>query len=247
MYTTAVPRPRALRPRHSVESQWDVLVPLGIEPPSRDHNRPVMIENAGAAAAVTERLARAGIGSHHSIVVIHVSAGNPFRRWPQSAFVDLVCRLVHSDAQRRIVLTSGPSDSAAASSIAEQARAKLAAFARDAIVDCGEFDIAELRSLISRASLYIGGDSGPLHVAGTTDVPIVGLYGPTLPVRSQPYRPASFINEAVEVQGLPCRPCNQRTCEPGDFRCLTHISAESVAAAAERALQRAVMAAAEGR
>ena len=247
MYTTAVPRTRALRPRHSVESQWDVLVPLGIEPPSPDRNRPVMVENAHAAAAVTERLARAGVAGHHSIVVIHVSAGNPFRRWPPAAFVDLVCRLVVADPRRRIVLTSGPSDSSAASSIAEQARTRLAATARDAIVDCGEFDIAQLRSLMSRASLYIGGDSGPLHVAGTTDVPIVGLYGPTLPVRSRPYRPASFIDESVEVQGLPCRPCNQRTCKPGDFRCLTHISAESVAAAAERALQRAVMPAAEGR
>ena len=54
---------------------------------------------------------------------------------------------------------------------------------------------------IGRAALYIGGDSGPLHIAGTTGVPVVGLYGPTLPVRSQPYRSARFISAAAEVHG----------------------------------------------
>jgi hypothetical protein len=35
---------------------------------------------------------------------------------------------------------------------------------------------------------------------------------------------------------LPCRPCDQRACAPGDFRCLTRIDAATVIAAAERAL-----------
>jgi len=39
------------------------------------------------------------------------------------------------------------------------------------------------------------------------------------------------------LRDLPCRPCNQRRCEPGDFRCLTGISAEAVAALAERAIR----------
>jgi ADP-heptose:LPS heptosyltransferase len=165
-----------------------------------------------------------------------VSAGNPFRRWPSASFVELVRRLASKEPKRRIILTSGPSDAAAAAAIAGDARARLGADERPAIVECGEFDLAELRALVGRAALYIGGDSGPLHVAGTTGVPVVGLYGPTLPVRSQPFRSARFISAAAEVQDLPCRPCDQRRCEPGDFRCLTGISAEAVAAHAARAL-----------
>ena len=236
MYTTRVPRPRVLRPRHSVISQWDVLAPLGIAPPSPDTDPTEMPESAVAAASVTRRLADAFIRADNPIVIVHVSAGNPFRRWPASSFVELVCRLAASDPRRRIILTSGPSDTAAASAVAEDARQRLAPHERLSVVQCGEFDLDELRALIGRAALYIGGDSGPLHIAGTTAVPVVGLYGPTLPVRSQPYRDASLISEAAEVQGLPCRPCDQRRCEPGDFRCLTRISAESVAALAERAL-----------
>ncbi len=236
MYTTRVPRPRALRPRHSVVSQWDVLLPLGITPPDPELDATEMPDDPTAASAVARRLAAAGIGAGNPIVVVHVSAGNPFRRWPSASFVELVRRLASTDPKRRIILTSGPSDAAAAAAIARDARAQLAADERPAIVECGEFDLAELRALVGRAALYIGGDSGPLHIAGTTGVPVVGLYGPTLPVRSQPFRGARFISAAAEVQDLPCRPCDQRRCEPGDFRCLTGISAEAVAALAERAL-----------
>jgi ADP-heptose:LPS heptosyltransferase len=137
---------------------------------------------------------------------------------------------------RRIVITSGPSDAPAAAHVAQAARVRLGPGQRHAVLQAGEFDLAELRALIGRASLYIGGDSGPLHIAGTTGVPVVGLYGPTLPVRSQPWRNASFISEAAEGGDLPCRPCDQRKCVPGDFRCLTRISSEVVAELAERAM-----------
>jgi lipopolysaccharide heptosyltransferase II len=236
MYTTRVPRPRALRPRHSVVSQFDVLLPLGIPAPDPEIDATEMPEAPGAAVTVERRLADAGVGRQNPLIVVHVSAGNPFRRWPVPSFVDLVCRLATADPQRRIILTSGPSDAEAASSVAEGVRARLAPAQRSAVVRCGEFDLPQLRALVGRAALYIGGDSGPLHVAGTTGVPVVGLYGPTLPVRSQPYRSASFVSAAAEVQGLACRPCNQRRCEPGDFRCLSGISPEQVATLAERSL-----------
>ena len=160
-----------------------------------------MPDDPAAAAAVARRLAGAGIGAGNPMVVVHVSAGNPFRRWPSASFVELVRRLASRDPKRRIILTSGPSDAAAAAAIARDARALLAADERPAIVECGEFDLAELRALVGRAALYIGGDSGPLHIAGTTSVPVVGLYGPTLPVRSQPFRSARFISAAAEVHG----------------------------------------------
>ena len=236
MYTTRVPRPRALRPRHSVVSQWDVLRPLGIAPPDPEIDATEMPEDAAAAAAVHRRLAEAGVSPQNPLIVVHVSAGNPFRRWPPTSFVDLVYRLASADSQRRIVVTSGPSDQKAATAVAEEARARLSLETQRAVVQCGEFDLAELRSLIGRAALYIGGDSGPLHVAGTTGVPIVALFGPTLPVRSQPYRSASFRSAAAEVRDLGCRPCDQRRCIPGDFRCLTRISPEQVTQLAEQLL-----------
>ena len=68
-------------------------------------------------------------------------------------------------------------------------------------------------------------------------VPIVEILGPTLAERSEPWRPQTLKTESIHVTGLPCRPCEQRECVPGDFRCLTGIAATDVLAAAERVLE----------
>lgn len=238
MYTERVPRPRALRPRHSVVNQWDVLARLDIAPPNCVDDPTEMMEDPVVAAALDARWHAAGLRTEHRVVLVHVSAGNRFRRWPIESFVDLIVTLARADRQRRFVITSGPSDIGAALAVTERARAALGVERRDAIVDDGDLDLAELRAALGRAALFVGGDSGPLHVASTTGVPIVGIYGPTLPVRSGPWRHPAWRSEAVDAGDLPCRPCNQRQCEPGDFRCLTRISSEAVAAAAERVLVR---------
>jgi ADP-heptose:LPS heptosyltransferase len=100
-----------------------------------------------------------------------------------------------------------------------------------------DWDLGELRALIARATVYIGGDSGPMHLASTTETPIVALLGPTLPERSRPWRDRRLRVEIVDAGPLPCRPCDQRRCIPGDFRCLTRIGPEQVATAVERALR----------
>ena len=234
MYTRRIARPRELRPRHSVENQWDLLAPLGVAPADRSAFPMEMPADPRVTADVADRLRRAGVDQGDRIVVIHVSAGNPFRRWPAAHFVDLTVALA-ADPRRRIIVTSGPSERDAAGQVIEAAQAQLGA-GRDRVLSCGEFSLAELRALLERAALYIGGDSGPLHVAATTRVPIVGLYGPTLPVRSAPWRDGSWVTESVDAGELRCRPCDQRVCEPGDFRCLTSITATQVLEAAERAL-----------
>lgn len=236
MYTRRVPRPRTLRPRHSVENQWDLIAALGAPPPDRSVWPVVMPVDPVAATEVHRRLTTAGVAHHHQVLVIHVSAGNPFRRWPIPAFAVVASSLAGASDRRRIVVTSGPSERDAAQQVIDAARAALPAESAAHILECGEFSLAELRALIERAALYIGGDSGPMHVAATSQVPMVSLYGPTLPARSAPWRPAPSPAEVVETLNLPCRPCDQRVCEPGDFRCLTWIQPQQVIDAAERAM-----------
>jgi ADP-heptose:LPS heptosyltransferase len=240
MYTVRVPRPRELRPRHSVVNQWDLLLPLGFDPPDPAIDTTEMGEDPRAFDAVLDRLRRLDVvPGVHDVVLLHVSAGNPFRRWPFDSFVELVAKMVSTDPQRRVVLTSGPSETDAAARVGEEARRRLGSTPARAIVCDQSFDLHELRALLGRAALFIGGDSGPLHVASTTAVPIVGIYGPTLPARSAPWRRPDLVTESVELADLACRPCNQRRCEPGDFRCLGLIGAGTVAATAEGALRRA--------
>src|SRR5262249_40895207 len=86
MYTTRVPRPRGIRPRHAVLNQWDLLTPLGVASPDRDSTPAEMPVDPAAAGAVIAGLAALGLAADHELVVVHVSAGNPFRRWPLESF-----------------------------------------------------------------------------------------------------------------------------------------------------------------
>jgi lipopolysaccharide heptosyltransferase II len=239
MYTRTVARPRDLRPRHSVLNQWDLLEAIpgwsGASPNPEVDPVEIAVDPA-ADARVAARLNAAGLLDAHTLILVHVSAGNPFRRWPESAFVDTVVALARQEERRRIVLSSGPSDREAAARIADAARARLGSSAAR-ILDLGELDLAELRALIGRSGLFIGGDTGPLHIAAATATPVVGIYGPTLSARSAPWRSGRARTISVELDGLPCRPCDQRVCAPGDYRCLTTLSPSAVVAAAEAALR----------
>jgi lipopolysaccharide heptosyltransferase II len=247
MYTKIVDRPRELRPRHSVENQWDLLPALDAAfaaGPDRRLDRVRIPIEPAAEAAISGKLAAWSVPPAARIILIHVSAGNPFRRWPETAFAELASSLVAASPDRWVIFTGGPSDREATSRVLELARRQLtppspaatASQAADRLLDGEAMSLPELRALCDRAALYIGGDSGPLHMASASDIPIVGLFGPTLPERSAPWRPPEVPSVSVDAGPLPCRPCDQRVCAPGDFRCLTNLAAASVVDAAERLL-----------
>ena len=243
MYTTVVHRPRSLHPRHSVENQWDLLAavdPAFAGGADRTAHPVEMAVTPADGAAAAAKLARHGIGTaaatRETLIVLHVSAGNPFRRWPEQAFADVAAGLVRQSPDRRVLVTAGPSDREAVQRVVGAARAQAGGAAAQ-VIDAGDFSLADLRAVLDRSALYIGGDSGPLHIASTSGVPIVGLYGPTLAERSAPWRRPAIATVSVDAGALPCRPCDQRVCAPGDFRCLTSIEAGTVLGAAERILE----------
>jgi ADP-heptose:LPS heptosyltransferase len=64
-------------------------------------------------------------------------------------------------------------------------------------------------ALARRADLFVGGDTGPLHLAAACRTPIVGLYGPTSPVRNGPFDP----DDVTIGRDLWCRSnCHKRSC-----------------------------------
>ena len=235
-YTTRVPWTRALvPPRHSVLNQWDLLGPLGFGDADPAADAVQMPLSPDAVTRVAARLREAGVPDSAAIAVLHVSAGNPFRRWPADRFAALAAALTALPEPLHVVITSGPSEAEAVDRVTLAARGTPGVEA-SRIVHCGEFDLPELAALVSRARLYIGGDSGPLHIAATTRTPVVALFGPTLPERSLPWRDPAVASIAVDAGPLPCRPCHQRTCVPGDFRCLGSISVPMVLAACRQAM-----------
>ena len=236
-YTDRVPwTPSLTPPRHSVLNQWDLLGPLGIGPADRVSDAVRMPVPDETRQSVRCRLTAAGVPDQAGLAVLHVSAGNPFRRWPAERFAALAAALTTEPISLHVIITSGPSDAAAAAAVTDHAR-RLSGPTADRVIRAGEFDLTELAALVRMARLYVGGDSGPLHVAGTTRTPVVALFGPTLPERSMPWRDAAIPAVAVDAGPLACRPCHQRTCVTGDFRCLTDITVTQVVDACRRVLE----------
>src|SRR5688572_9179603 len=125
MYTHAVERPEGLLPRHSVRNQWDLLAPLGFDACEPTRAAVEMAADPAADASVSRKLQDAGIRADAPLVVVHVSAGNPFRRWPPESFVEAITELARRDPARRFILTSGPSDADAARAIADRVGERL--------------------------------------------------------------------------------------------------------------------------
>jgi len=96
------------------------------------------------------------------------------------------------------------------------------------VVLAGKTSVRELVALISRCSLFIGGDSGPLHVAGAVGVPSVSIYGPTDPLVTGPLGSPHRVLRA----GVPCSPCYDPmrpvACRRPKYECMLGVSADEV-------------------
>ena len=93
----------------------------------------------------------------------------------------------------------------------------------------GATTVGLLPALLSRASLLITNDSGPMHVAAAVGTAIVALFGPTSAVRTGPYGAGHVVLSGK----VPCSPCFSRTCHNTvPLECLTMVSPQQVLAAA---------------
>ena len=238
MYTDLIPRPRGYAPRHSVLNQWDLLVPVDPafgDPPDPARDRIEMPVDDRARASVAARVAALDVPADAEIVMLHVGAGNEFRRWPEESFSQVAAALATDHDRRVVVVIGSAAESAAVERVVAGSKRRIAG-AR--VVSAAGWPLGELRALCDRASLFVGGDSGPMHVAATSDVPIVAVFGPTLPVHWAPWRPMHLPFIAIEPGPLECRPCDQRVCAPGDFRCLRNTGPDRVIEAAHQLLER---------
>jgi len=213
-YDVAVPRSGPAGPIHSVENHLNLVRALGVRvagapllslPPARDEEK-----------AHVARLFRDNGLEGSWVVVLHVGAGNRFRDWGLENLAALARRLTGIPGVK-VVLIGGEADR-------ERGRKIAAPGPAGALSLIGELNLIELRETIARAALFIGSDSGPMHIAASTRTPIVALFGPTLPVHFAPQQGQATVIE----KDLDCRPCKQKECAPGDFRCLGAISVDEV-------------------
>jgi lipopolysaccharide heptosyltransferase I len=115
-------------------------------------------------------------------VIMNPGAGWGAKCWPAESFGEVA----HSLAERRltVVVNHGPGEE----QLAEAVRASSGGVALP--LKCS---VGELIALTRRAALFIGGDTGPMHLAAALRVPVVALFGPTRPERNGPFGTRSVV------------------------------------------------------
>lgn len=154
--------------------------------------------------------------SKRKLVTLHIGAGNRFRDWGENNLIQL-CKKLCILPDITVVLAGGKEDQPAAERISSHIRNNIFSLA-------GCLNLRELAVLINKSQLFVGPDSGPMHIAATTNTPIIAYFGPTLPAHFSPWQARCTILQTRTE----CRPCPQRDCIHGDYRCLRSISAEDV-------------------
>ena len=162
---------------HVVDQYLALLAPLGIPPGPVEFHVPVP---ARAMLGMDNFLGEQGVKSRDLLVAVNPGAGRENKQWPVAHFRRLVDRLA-SEPNVRVLLLWGPDEVHMARQIRDgsSARAILAP----------PTDLHELAALLSRASLMVANDTGPLHLAAALGTPSLGLFGPTRAARNGPYGP----------------------------------------------------------
>ena len=166
---------------------------------------------------VDRLLSRSGVTPEMSWVAMNVSARWPTKRWPAASFAEVADRL-QQEGCGAVVMIGGPDERADVAAVNGMMKTP-------AIDLAGTTTVGLLPALLSRASLLITNDSGPMHVAAAVSTPVVALFGPTSAVRTGP----CGVGHRVLATEISCRPCLSRTCHnPVQLECLTRISHEQV-------------------
>ena len=132
-----------------------------------------------AERRIERRLAEEAIGE---FAILNPGAGWGAKRWPAERYGRVARAL--ADNGVRSILNCGPGEN-------DLARAAEAASEGAAVsMQCS---ITELIALTRRARLFIGGDTGPMHLAAALQVPVVAIFGPTDPARNGPYQTRSIV------------------------------------------------------
>lgn len=134
----------------------------------------VRLKPLAPAAQLTERLVAAGLQPARPMAVLHAGASKHYKQWPVPQFVTLA-RLLAVQGYQPVLIGAGPRDIEVNRAIREA----LAETGETCVDLADQLSLAELASLLTRANIMVGNDSGPSHLASALGVAGVVIFGPT--------------------------------------------------------------------
>jgi heptosyltransferase-1 len=154
-----------------------------------------------------------------AFAILSPGAGWGAKQWPAERYGVVARELAKNGIQSLVNYGPGEEELAAVVEATSEGAARK--------VSCS---VAELIALTRRARLFIGGDTGPMHLAAALKIPVVAIFGPTNPARNGP-----FGTRSVVLRSASSATSHARTSEPEQG--LLEITPGKVVAAAHRLLQ----------
>lgn len=217
-YTECVtPRSRA----HVIAQNMALVERLGVRSGVAGSWEFPLPHSRAAEVYIEQQLAEHGV---REFFVVNPGGGWLGKCWPAERYGVLSDR-VSALCGWRCVVSYGPGEQPLVEETLRAARASSpVAFATD---------ILQLIALLRRARLFIGGDTGPLHVAAALGTPVVGLYGATSAERNGPFSSRDVVVWNAEA----CHGSRRR--EPHYIPCMTSITVDQVVEAVKQRIERA--------
>lgn len=229
---------------HVIRRNLALLRPLGIENPAVEF--PLHLPKLAEQKA---KLIWGTANAEAPRVVINPGAGWPTKQWPAEEFGRLGQRLA-DECDARVVIAWGPGeepllkralDAAAAapsrgggSPLSTGHLQSTAIGPAPGVYPLPETAFVELGAVVKTASLFVGGDTGPTHLAAALGVPVVSPFGASDAKRNGPWGAASRV---IQLSDPPCIPCWKTSCAYAEpLACLKRITLEQVAALCLEAL-----------
>src|SRR3989440_6972409 len=211
---------------HSVEQQLALLGWTGV--PVTDRPATHLAVTHAASASVARRLRAAGVDDSNAFALIHPAAAFDTKTWAAEKFARVVEHLSARGMGAVAVAARGEEK------IIEDERAHSSA----PLVGFTDLQLPDLTALASRASLFVGNDSGVAHIAAAVGTPQVVVFGSSNVAH---WRPWSQVAAEVVREEMPCAPCPGYTCSEFDApECIRRVTVERVTDAVERVLSKTV-------
>lgn len=165
---------------HVVEESMALVEHAGAKLVPREHWQFPLPTNPADTSSVEARLQLGGIDE---FMIVNPGGGWTAKRWAPTNYAELI-RSLACEVPWRILVTGSAQEEDMVREILDGAKTHRASYFPS--------NLTEFIALARRARLFVGGDSGPLHLAAAVGTPIVGVYGPTSPARNGPFAPSDI-------------------------------------------------------
>lgn len=205
---------------HIVDEFLSVIGQVGIMRPEQPF--PTMFPEALRETLVHELFAANGLTMGDPVVGLVPGVGKGFgtKAWIADGYKYLIDSIKHN-LGLRCILIGGEADAELCAQIAAEPEAETC------INLGGKVTLTEAAAILKALPVVIGGDCGLLHIAVAASTPVIGLYGPTSPVKTGPYQQSELV---IDVHSR-CHCADIRVCQgalPGPGDCIRTIALPEV-------------------